>query len=689
MKHLFIAVWLIVATLAVYPQVTSSGEAAYQRGRALVDAKNYIGAMVELKEAIRLDPRHAMAFHYVGIAQYYLKDYVVANAAFERALQLNVANPHFAYMWIGDIQRVQGQYDKARSAYREAVRVKPDYADAFNNIGLTYHLQKDYPNAVLFFEQAARLAPSVGLYRKNIGVAYIGAGKKDEAMKVYNSLVPIDAKLAGELLDEITKPATAALTKTPAETSFDNGVKLYNAKDYQKALASFQEALQFKPDFGDASHYLGMALYQLKQYPAAITAFENALKLNIANSHFSKEWIGDIYKELKEYDKAIAAYADSLKLKPTLSQPAQKIGNVYYSLKRYPEAAAAYQNAIKIEPGRAGNHASLGDVYYYAQKDYEKAVTAFREAVRLDAKYDYAMNMLGMSYYMLKRYAEALTAFDAAVKLKPDNLLYLQNLGYVHVELGEKLKAMDVAQKLAIRDKTKSAELLSYLNKPPEPKTAEEFVARGEKLLAEKEYDEALDAFQKATQLKPDLFSAQKGLGAAYAANYLPTQSLAAYEKALALKPNDPDVYYGIAVAKRGLLKLDEAIAAFQKCIELKPKGDVLIEAHFALGEFFMILRPKDALAEFQQVQRLKPNYPKLQLNIAKAQYNDRQYATALPFFLEGLKKTPDDAELVYYAGMCYVRLGKKPEAEAMYEKLNALGAPSAGNLKSWIKGMK
>ncbi len=288
---------------------------ALTRGRALIQAKNYSGAMVELKEAIRLDPRFALAFHFVGIAQYNLKEYVVANAAFERALQLNIANPQHTYNWTGDTLRALAQYDKALSAYREAARVKPDYALAFNGMGVTYHSQKDYANAVIFYEQAARLEPRTGIYRKNAGVAYLRAGKKDEAMKVYNALAAIDQKLAGELLDEITKPAatTAAATtpRTPAELRLDEGFKFYNAKDYQKALASFQEALRLKPDFGDAGHHIGMSYFQLKQYPQAIAAFESAIKLRYSNPHFSHEWIGDTYDQLKQHDKAIAAFRES------------------------------------------------------------------------------------------------------------------------------------------------------------------------------------------------------------------------------------------------------------------------------------------------------------------------------------------------------------------------------------------
>lgn len=671
--------------------VSAAANQALSRGLALMKSKDYSGAMVEFKEVLRLDPRHAIAFYQVGVAQYNLKEYTVANAAFERALQLNVANPHVVYAWIGDCKRALGQNEKAFSSYREAVRVKPDYAEGFNKMGLAYFALKDYSNAVIFFDQAARLDPKTTIYRKNSGTAYVGGGQKDEAMKVYNALVPVDPKLANELLDEITKPATtAAATKqrTPAEISLNEGLKFYEAKNYEKALASFKEALRLQPDLANGCFQAGRSHYQLKQYPEAIAAFERSLQLKTENPHFIYEWIGDTYYEQKQYAKAIPAFQEAVRLKPDYAQAFTKLGNSKYLLKQYAEAVAAYQAAIKLKPNDAVYHASLGNSYF-ALKQYDKAGLSYSEAVRIDPKYDYALNMLGVSRYLLKQYAAALAAYESAVKLKPDNAVYQLNLGDTYVELERKTDAITVHNKLAVLDKGKAADLLAHIDVGPEPKTAEEFVTRGEKLFATKNYFGATEDFIKAAQMKPDLLAAQKGLGAAYAARNLPTPSLSAYEKALALNANDPEIYYGLGIAKRGLLKFDEAIAAFQKCITLKPKAVTLADAHFALGELILESRPKDALTEFQSVQRLKPDYPKLQFYIARAQYHGRQYTDALVLFLDGLKKTPDDAELVYYAGMCYVRLGKKPEAVAMYEKLVALGAFSQTNLNGWIKGMK
>jgi superkiller protein 3 len=589
---------------------------ALSRGRALIDKKDYAGAMVELKEALRLDPRHALAFYYVGLAQYRLKEYTVANAAFERALQLNVSSPHTAYVSIGDCQRALGDYDKARSAYREAARLKPEYPLAFNGIGLSYYAQRDYPNAVIFFEQAARLEPKTAMYRKNAGMAHIGAGKKDEAMKVYNALVPIDPKLAGELLDEITKPSLTAASgpRTPAESGWDEGVKSYNAKDYTKALASFQEALRLNPAYAEASHHIGMSRYQLKQYAEAIVAFENAIKLKYLNPHYSHEWIGDTYDQLKQPDKAIAAFREAVRLKPDYAQAFQKIGSCHYALKQYTEALTAYQAALKLKPDSAVYHASAGDSYS-ALKQYGKAILLYGESVRIDPKYDYAWNIMGVSHYTLKQYPAAVTAFEAAVKLKPDNALYQMNLGDAYFNMGRKADALAIQKKLVTLDKAKAAELLNRINTSPAETqanaTADAALLKGHELVNAKEYAKAIVEYQKAVAAKPNniwLATAHFSIGDTYIILRDYAQATANLLTAARLDPTYAAVFGDLGYVYERNLQFPKALAAYQEAIRLSKDDKGLPGRQYSLGKVYVLMgRRAEAMQVYTNLQKTDP----------------------------------------------------------------------------------
>lgn len=597
-------------------RVPNAADATATRGFLLIQERKYNEAMVELKEAIRLDPRHALAFAYVGQAQYYLKEYVVANAAFERALQLNVPNPHVSYSWIGDCQKELGQYDKALSAYRESIRLKPDYVRAFNSAGLAFYLKKDYPNAAIFFEQAARLDPRTAIYRKNIGMAHIGAGRKDEAMKVYNSLVPIDPKLANELLDEITKPATTASTtpRTPAEQRLDEGHKFYTAKDYPKALASYQEALRLKPDYGEAAHYLGMTYYQLKQYQKAISEFESAITLKFASPYHSREWIGDAHSELKEDAKALAAYTESLRLKPDYAQVARKAGDALYRLKRVPEAITAYQNALKLGPNDAATHIALGDVYYL-QKDYEKAVPFYKDAVRLAPKNHDALNVLGTTYYLLKRFADALPVVEEAVKLQPDSAVYLGNLGDTYSKLGRKTEALAIHQKLVPLDPTRAKNLYARITETPEMAATREAVdrllAEGGKHYDTREFAKAIAEYEKIIPLKPSnssLAIAHWFIGVCYLDLRVYDKAFTHLNESKRFDPKYAPLYSDLGLAFERTLQFPDALAAYQNAVRLNTEPALVAGQQRSLGRMYALMgRRSDAMQIYGDLQKSDP----------------------------------------------------------------------------------
>ena len=74
-----------------------------------------------------------------------------------------------------------GQFTEAVAAYRQAIRLEPDYPQAYYEMGLAYAGLKQYPDAVKAFKEAARLQPEMGLIYENLGVVYIKMGQWREA----------------------------------------------------------------------------------------------------------------------------------------------------------------------------------------------------------------------------------------------------------------------------------------------------------------------------------------------------------------------------------------------------------------------------------------------------------------------------------------------------------------------------
>jgi tetratricopeptide (TPR) repeat protein len=66
-----------------------ASEIHHQRGRDLTNAGNYREALVELDEAIRLQPDFALAYNARGFAYYLVRDYAHAIADYDKAIRLN------------------------------------------------------------------------------------------------------------------------------------------------------------------------------------------------------------------------------------------------------------------------------------------------------------------------------------------------------------------------------------------------------------------------------------------------------------------------------------------------------------------------------------------------------------------------------------------------------------------------
>ena len=87
-------------------------------------------------------------------------------------------------------------------------------------------------------------------------------------------------------------------------------------------------------------------------------------------------------------------------------------------------------------------------------------------------------------------------------------------------------------------------------------------------------YEEALQAIDKALELKPDYSYAWNNKGIALRNLGRHEEALQAYDKALKLKPDYFDAWYNKCVAFRKLGRYKEAQIAFKKASELtmKPK---------------------------------------------------------------------------------------------------------------------
>jgi len=107
------------------------------------------------------------------------------------------------------------------------------------------------------------------------------------------------------------------------------------------------------------------------------------------------------------------------------------------------------------------------------------------------------------------------------------------------------------------------------------------YLERGRSNMEIGNYKAAIEAYQKATELKPNEVQGWNNLGVAKAKTDDKTGAIVAYQKAIALKPNDAELHFGLATVYRRQRKTDEAIAEYQVAVEKDPK---FAKAYYDLG---------------------------------------------------------------------------------------------------------
>ena len=104
------------------------------------------------------------------------------------------------------------RYAEAVAAFQQAVKARPDFAEAHSNLGYSLRNTGRLDQAIAAYREAIRLKPDLVEAHEYLGVAYLLKGDRQAAMEEYRILQRLSPKLAAELLEEIEKGGEKAGT---------------------------------------------------------------------------------------------------------------------------------------------------------------------------------------------------------------------------------------------------------------------------------------------------------------------------------------------------------------------------------------------------------------------------------------------------------------------------------------------
>jgi adenylate cyclase len=196
----------------------------------------------------------------------------------------------------------------------------------------------------------------------------------------------------------------------------------------------------------------------------------------------------------------------------------------------------------------------------------------------------------------------AVDLLSRAIEADPNFVVAHYTLGVIHQALGNRWKA-------AAQFRASTQLDASY----PEP-----FKALGDLFLAapRRLFDQAVEAYAKAIELRPFYADAHVGLGDARAAKGDVDGAVKAYQQALVFNPINPKVHMSLGkiyYSEKGLYY--EAVSAYKKAIDLDQTS---VDARMGLGEVYEDKGLyKEAIEEYRHVVELDGKHTGAMYNLA------------------------------------------------------------------------
>jgi tetratricopeptide (TPR) repeat protein len=264
-------------------------------------------AIAEYKETLRIDPNNTVARNNLNELEQRIAKGKLTNSG----TVLEDAQKHYD---LGHSYGQLGQFQEAIASYKEAIRIKPDYAEPHYGLGIA--IEKMGRNKVALLHQT-----------KNSDLFYF-----DEAIAEYKEAIRI-------------KPDFA-------DAHYNLGNNYWSLEQYQNAIISYKEAIRVKPDFADAHYNLGNNYHSLEQYQNAITSYKEVIAIvpDHAPAHYN---LGYSYELLGRNDEAIVEYEEAIRIKPDFSLAHNNLNQLKEERKKQEALRLAEENRQRQEQAQA------------------------------------------------------------------------------------------------------------------------------------------------------------------------------------------------------------------------------------------------------------------------------------------------------------------------------------------------
>ncbi len=399
-----------------------------------------------------------------------------------KAIETIPARTRFDHFFLGEMSRLNHNYDAALSHYQDALQVDPDDYWSLNMIGYCHLYSqrlsaataaytaciarrpdafwpyvvrgyafgelKQYEQAQRDFDKALELSPQSYHVFLNRGVVFLK--KKDYAA------ARADFTKAAELRPDQSGPhlnladLSRLLGRELATSNAPDGV-IRAAAEFQTALTELTKALPLSPQQASIYHARGMVRVSLND-PAALDDFQRSVSLetNPARRAASLREIGLIHQRAKRFPLALAAFDQSLSQNPNDTNVIRQRAEVLLALNQFAEAIIGLTAFLEKE-------GPVGDVYRARGLAFART-EKYREAINdytMSLQYEPSPNMLNRrgKAYLLQATQLAKEDFEESLRLNPIDPDSRWGLAHAMVLLGDHAGGVAEIEKAAATNK--------------------------------------------------------------------------------------------------------------------------------------------------------------------------------------------------------------------------------------------
>jgi tetratricopeptide (TPR) repeat protein len=653
-------------------------------GMALLESGDVPAARASLQRALALSP--AMAAAYVDLGVAFLREGNVATGLGQLEAGLNVPSPvPPAPAWDAAIAALRktlassrqdaenpeahnvlglmlgrkgAPADEVVAAFRAAIRIRPDYAEARNNLGLVLIQSGKDDEGIAELREAVRLAPAYADARTNLGAA----------------LTPTDAEAAIKELEEAVRLAPGSVK------ALFNLAVAYGASPAhgpKKEIERLEKVIAMAPDFPRAHLALGKALLQDGKASDAVAALQNAVKLEPngpasgeANYQLGLALVRAGRREegaaqIKKGRELVAAgdRAQNAMLDVADGRAALERGDL-------DEAASKFRRATELRPELQEAQRLLAQALERLEhRDALRvAGTMTPPAVARRSGVSDADDLARVSelegYIRDAKWADVEPLLAKYVAERPKSSWGWYALGYTHFaqkKIGESIKALSRSLQLDL-------------------KNGEAHKILGRNLMIIGRFDAAQIEFEQAIRYGPDAAESYYNLGKLHSIqdNWEPARK--AFEAALRVDPAYLEALDGLGFALEAIGDDAGAVAKYEEAIRLnEARRGRFAAAHVNLSAFYNRTgEPAKALEHARKATELDPASDRAWFQKAKADESEGRLKEAAEALNAAISYNPRASSYYYVLAGIYRRLGWTVESQTALEQFKRLEQESA-----------